>query len=78
MKASADDAPPGKGSGEGWDENILVWNATVAMIPAAHHDSAQKPPASEGPGPESWTDRGAEPSEPEAGSTSRRHDERTA
>ncbi len=34
MKASADDAPPGKGRDEGWDETVLVWNATVARIPA--------------------------------------------
>ncbi|MGH3006799.1 MAG: hypothetical protein ACRDOS_13070 [Gaiellaceae bacterium] len=34
MKGSADDAPPGKGRDEGWDETVLVWNATVARIPA--------------------------------------------
>ena len=34
MKASGDEAPPGKGRGEGWDETVLVWNATVARIPA--------------------------------------------
>lgn len=35
MKTSAGEAPPGKGRGEGWDETVLVWNATVARIPAA-------------------------------------------
>jgi hypothetical protein len=30
MKTRADDAPQGKG----WDESVLVWNATVARIPA--------------------------------------------
>lgn len=33
MNASAG-APPGKGREEGWDETVLVWNATVARIPA--------------------------------------------
>jgi hypothetical protein len=30
MKTRADDAP----HEEGWDESVLVWNATVARIPA--------------------------------------------
>jgi hypothetical protein len=29
MKAGAGNAPPGNG----WDETVLVWNATVARIP---------------------------------------------
>ena len=29
MKTRADDAPLGKG----WDDSVLVWNATVARIP---------------------------------------------
>jgi hypothetical protein len=33
MTANADDAPPAEGSGEDWDENVLVWNATVARVP---------------------------------------------
>jgi hypothetical protein len=32
MTANADDAPPAEGSGEDWDENLLVWNATVARV----------------------------------------------
>jgi hypothetical protein len=44
VKASADDAPPGKASGHGWHENVLVWNATVARIPspAIQPDAAQE------------------------------------
>ncbi len=42
MKAS-DDAPRERGSDEGWDETVLVWNATVARIPA---------PAATPPGPD--------------------------
>jgi len=34
MTASADDAPPRKDGDAGWDESVLVWNATVARIPA--------------------------------------------
>ncbi len=34
MKASADDTPAGPGRDDGWDETVLVWNATVARIPA--------------------------------------------
>jgi hypothetical protein len=34
MKAGADDTPPGEERDEGWDETVLVWNATVARIPA--------------------------------------------
>jgi hypothetical protein len=34
MRASADDAPPGHRRDDGWDETVLVWNATVAKIPA--------------------------------------------
>jgi hypothetical protein len=35
MKASVDDAPTGRRSDEGWDETVLVWNGTVARIPAS-------------------------------------------
>jgi hypothetical protein len=28
MKASADDAAVGQGTDEGWEEAVLVWNAT--------------------------------------------------
>jgi hypothetical protein len=34
MKASTEDAPPRKGRNEGWGETVLIWNATVATIPA--------------------------------------------
>ena len=49
MKAGAGDAPPAKGRDEGWDETVLVWNGTVARIPApaAEHDSAQEVAGSE-------------------------------
>jgi hypothetical protein len=33
MKASADETQR-EGPDEGWDETVLVWNATVARIPA--------------------------------------------
>jgi hypothetical protein len=33
MRASAHDAPPAEEQDEGWDETVLVWNATVARIP---------------------------------------------
>ena len=32
MRAGSDEAPPGEGRDEGWDETVLVWNATVARI----------------------------------------------
>ena len=34
MKASADDTALGHRRDDGWDESVLVWNATVARIPA--------------------------------------------
>jgi hypothetical protein len=34
MMAGAGDAPPGTERDEGWDETVLVWNGTVARIPA--------------------------------------------
>jgi hypothetical protein len=34
MKPSADHAPPSRRRDDGWDETVLVWNATVARIPA--------------------------------------------
>ncbi len=34
MKGRTDHAYPGDDQ-EGWDETVLVWNATVARIPAA-------------------------------------------
>jgi len=50
MKASTDDAPPGEGRDEGWDETVLVWNATVARIPApaVQPDSARDAAGAEG------------------------------
>ncbi|MGH3091574.1 MAG: hypothetical protein ACRDOP_17450 [Gaiellaceae bacterium] len=51
MKASADDAPPGEGREEGWDETVLVWNATVARIPTPavlQPDSAREAAGVEG------------------------------
>jgi hypothetical protein len=33
MRARADDASPAEGREEGWDETVLVWNATVARVP---------------------------------------------
>jgi hypothetical protein len=33
MKASADETQK-EGRDQGWDETVLVWNATVARIPA--------------------------------------------
>jgi hypothetical protein len=49
MKASADETQK-KGRDQGWDETLLVWNATVARIPApagaaGRHESG--PPLSE-------------------------------
>jgi len=43
MKASGDDAQPAGERDEGWDETVLVWNATVARIraPAVQPDSAR-------------------------------------
>jgi hypothetical protein len=43
MKASADDAPPSEERDQGWDKTVLVWNATVARIPApaVQPDAAQ-------------------------------------
>lgn len=42
MKTSADDTPLGERD-QGWDETLLVWNATVARIPApaVRSDSAE-------------------------------------
>jgi hypothetical protein len=34
MRARTDDASPAEGREEGWDEAVLVWNATVARVPA--------------------------------------------
>jgi hypothetical protein len=34
MKTRADDPPPGEERDQGWDETVLVWNATVVRIPA--------------------------------------------
>jgi hypothetical protein len=44
VKPGAHDAPPADERDEGWDESVLVWNATVATIPAPHAspDSAQE------------------------------------
>jgi hypothetical protein len=33
MKEGAEEARRGKERDEGWDETVLVWNATVAKIP---------------------------------------------
>lgn len=43
MTASADDAPAGEGKDDGWDETVLVWNATVARIraPAVEPNSVE-------------------------------------
>ena len=45
MNASSDDTPPEKGPDEGWDEEVLVWNAKVARIPApaVQQDAARGP-----------------------------------
>lgn len=51
MKASVDDNPP-EGQDDGWDEEVLVWNATVARIPApaVHADPAGGPGGQHGEG----------------------------
>ena len=51
MRASADETRK-KGPDQGWDETVLVWNATVARIPApagaaGRHEAG--PPLSESP-----------------------------
>lgn len=33
MKPGADDPQPSEERDEGWDETVIVWNATVARIP---------------------------------------------
>ncbi len=52
MKAG-DGAPPGEGRDEGWDETVLVWNATVVRIrvPAVEPDSARDVADAEERGP---------------------------
>jgi hypothetical protein len=51
MKPSGDDAPPDQDRDEGWDEAVVVWNATMARIsaPPAHRDSPQDVPGGCGP-----------------------------
>jgi hypothetical protein len=48
MTGSTDDTPSGKRRDEGWDETVLVWNASVARIPApaVQPGSAPASPAS--------------------------------
>ena len=45
MTPSPDDAPPESMPDEGWDDAVLVWNATVARIPppTARPDPARDP-----------------------------------
>lgn len=45
MKARGGSASPRPQGGEGWDESLLVWNATVARIPAPHPAGPAKKPA---------------------------------
>ena len=42
---------------EGWDDTVLVWNATVARIPAPVPAAS----AADGGGPNVTSDRGEEP-----------------
>jgi hypothetical protein len=49
MKASADETRKA-GPDQGWDETVLVWNATVARIPAPANAAGRReagPPLSE-------------------------------
>jgi hypothetical protein len=50
MKRGADDFPNGKG----WDESVLVWNATVARIqaPTVQPDAAEDAAETERGAPE--------------------------
>jgi hypothetical protein len=50
MKASPGDSPPYERSVRGWDESVLVWNATVARIaaPPVERDSAERVAGVEG------------------------------
>ena len=52
MKASDDN--PAEGQDEGWDEEVLVWNATVVRIPApaVQQNTARDAAAVEGGGAE--------------------------
>ena len=43
MSTDSSEAPPDETAKRGWDETVLVWNATVARIPApaVHPDAAE-------------------------------------
>lgn len=63
MSAGSDDARPDEGRDEGWDETVLVWNATVVRItsPLTTSESPETlPGAPVGDGPASG--RGRRPS----------------
>ncbi len=51
MKPNGDDAPTDQERDDGWDEAVVVWNATMARIPAppADRDSPQDSPRGSGP-----------------------------
>ena len=49
MRARSDDVERGEGRDRGWDETVLVWNATVARItrPATKPESSETANASQ-------------------------------
>jgi hypothetical protein len=50
MKKSTDGGGPGTRHDEGWDESVLVWNATVARIRAR----ASEPDTTDARGSDAW------------------------
>ncbi|MGH3024155.1 MAG: hypothetical protein ACRDNI_10910 [Gaiellaceae bacterium] len=50
MNESGNDATPEQEPDPGWDETVLVWNATVARIPAsADEPGGDRPSADSSP-----------------------------
>ncbi|MGH3024165.1 MAG: hypothetical protein ACRDNI_10960 [Gaiellaceae bacterium] len=52
MTPDADDASPEQVPDEGWDEAVLVWNATVARIPPPDRSGSARDEAAEPDGDE--------------------------
>ncbi len=76
MKPNGDDAPTDQERDDGWDEAVVVWNATMARIPAppADRDSPQDSPRGSSPLRRAGTDLGFEPPRAGAGLAPRRVD----
>jgi hypothetical protein len=63
MKPSADQALSGEREEEGWDAAVLVWNATVARIPAPSRASTLDDGRSPRPAPVQERGETRQPSE---------------